>query len=246
MSSYSVLTGDAWDQFEGSEHSHRPQGPQVHRNVHVCACCSQNPAEVNTNECLHAIPHRRKAESGIVPVLQMHMNATIVTLCTLWQKGDSHAHKHTEAVTHSVGGWLRRSDMEHEDERVSSRQRKQRKQQGCFGDFWLFPSLCVGGRMWQRLFRRRTKQAAPSGDGRILLSWRTMELMKEHTHKPNKSTSYLLLQKSITLYWFFWSLPFQIHLCSGQPSCLASCFLIISHCVALHPQTSHLSSPSSL
>lgn len=103
------------------------------------------------------------------------------TLYTLYQKGDSHTHKHNKAITHSVGGWLQCLDMECEDVRVSSRQREQRKQQGCFGDFWLFPSVWEDG-CDNGYLVRRTKKAAPSGEGRILLRWRIVELMDTRTH----------------------------------------------------------------
>lgn len=66
-----VLTGDSWDEFEGSQHSHRPQGPQVHRNVHVCACCSQNPTGINTNM---SVSSGTQAERWTATILQMHKN----------------------------------------------------------------------------------------------------------------------------------------------------------------------------
>lgn len=44
-----------------------------------------------------------------------------------------------------AGGWLECLDRECEDMRVFSRRRKERKQQGCFGDIWLFPNMWEDG-----------------------------------------------------------------------------------------------------
>lgn len=111
-------------------------------------------------------------------------NFTLYKPCRL---GDSHAHKHTKAITHSVGGGLQCLDMECEDARVSAGRENKRKQKGCFWGL-LAVSLCVGGWLWQLLFKGRTKKAAPSREGRTPLGWRAMKLtdkhMREHTcHK---------------------------------------------------------------
>lgn len=146
-----VLTWDAWNQFERSKYSDRPQSSQVHWDVHVCPCCSQDPKQVHTYKRSYANPHKQKTQrrSRIVSVLQMmHMNATILRfiICVeLYQKGASHTQKHTKANTHTVGGRLECLDMECEDMRVPSRQIKQRQQQGCIWGFWLFPCVWEDG-----------------------------------------------------------------------------------------------------
>lgn len=184
---FKLLTGDSWNQFKGTKHSDCPQSPQVHWDVHVSSCCCQDPKEEDTSDHRQTHTCRRWRDRELSPS----------SWCTwMWfyafknlRGDDSQTYKHTRTIAHSVGGWLQCLDMKCEDVRVCSRQRKQ---QGCIWGFWLFP--CVGGRLWQLLFRRRTKKAARWGEGRTPLGQREMELIDEnmrgHTQTQEAFTSF--------------------------------------------------------
>ena len=112
------------------------------------------------------------------------------------------------------GGLLR--DGVHGEVRVSSRRRKQKITRMLLG--LLAVSLCVGGRLWQLLFRRRTKQAAPSREGRTPSGWRDTQLTATnaqmqkctHTHTHTEPLSLICYTKPesfrnsvFTLFVFF-------------------------------------------
>lgn len=100
-----ALTGDSWDQFEGSQHSHRPQGPEIHRNVHVCACCSQNPTGINTNMSVS-----RATQADCWTILQMHKNKKKEEFHALRRDNGTLTHVNTPRPsphrdTESADGW---------------------------------------------------------------------------------------------------------------------------------------------
>lgn len=83
-----VLTGNSRDQFEGSQNSHRPQSPQIHRDVHVSPGCSQDPTQqVNTSaasvQCFGAKNPKRSAL--LKSWLQVCQNRDLYTWKVCWQ-----------------------------------------------------------------------------------------------------------------------------------------------------------------
>lgn len=108
----------------------------------MCPCCSQDPKQIHTHTKMHMQTHtdtQPKDRAELYFVLHDCYDFMLYKLC---RRGASHTRTHTNAIARSVRGWLQCLDMECEDARDSSRQRKQ---QGCFWGFWLFHCVWEDG-----------------------------------------------------------------------------------------------------